>query len=793
MARPRQRIVEFAVARPRIVLGLAVVVTLGLAVQVPRAIIDTDPENMLRASEPVRLTHDRIKDEFALADFLVVGFVGPTDLLRDDFVERLERLVDAIEPLEGVVAADIIAPSTADDIYRTSDGALAVKPLTAPREGWREQPPIAARIHDNPILRGKLASQDGRAVALYIPLVEKKYAHDVAIVIETEIAAIGGLGEHHITGLPVAEETFGRQMFQQMGVSAPLAGLFIMLLMLMFFRKISVVLAPMLIAIMVVAWTMGLLVLAGFKVHIMSSMIAIFLMPIAVLDAIHVLSEFHDRYQTSRSRRDAIVSTIHELYAPMVFTSVTTCVGFLSLFFAPIPPVRVFGGFVAFGVAAAWLLTITVLPAYVMLLPEKVLTTFGGRETGGSLLGRLLPRLGRFAVGKRGAILVVVVAIVAVAAFGMTRIEVNDNPTKWFKKSHPIRVAEEALSARLAGTYLAYLEFDATQTASESVKNPETLRLMDGLQQHLSALPQVGSTTGVTDIVKKVRFELKDGDPAFDSIPGDAMEIAQELFLYEASGGDPDDLFKFITPDGDKAVLWLQLKDGDNQSVAAVVAATETYLAGALVPDGLQFDWAGLTYINVVWQEKMVLGMSNALLGSFAVVLVMMTLLLRSFTLGVVAMVPLSVTIAFVYGAIGLVGKSYDMPIAVLSSLTLGLSIDFAIHFLKRGQEIYKRRGSTVAVLEELFEEPARAIARNIVVIALGFVPLLFSSLVPYITVGVFFLAIMALSGVATLLVLPGLLTFLGRRVFQPWGAATLPPDGGSGNEPAGVEKEAMS
>jgi len=294
---------------------------------------------------------------------------------------------------------------------------------------------------------------------------------------------------------------------------------------------------------------------------------------------------------------------------------------------------------------------------------------------------------------------------------------------------------------------------------------------MQGLQNRLAALPQIGATTGLTDIVKKVRFELNDGDSTTYAVPDNDLEIAQELFLYEVAGGDPDDLYKFITPDGDKAVLWIQMKNGDNQAVEEVVRTAEDYMATIAPPPAMNFDWGGLTYINVVWQEKMVVGMRNALLGSFAVVLIMMMVLLRSVSLGIISMVPLTVTIALVYGFVGLTGKAYDMPIAILSSLTLGLSVDFAIHFLKRGQEIYKRVKNVRATLDELFEEPARAIARNIVVIALGFVPLLFAALVPYVTVGAFFLAIMALSGTATFLILPGLLYARGKKAFWPWGA----------------------
>lgn len=771
MKHGKHALVNFAVNHPKFVVIAAVLITIALAIPIPNAVIDTDPENMLEQHEPVRVIHDRIKEEFGLADYLVVGFVGETDLLTPEFVEKLERLTVAIEDMEGVNADDILAPSTVDDIYRTPEGAMVVGRLTDPRMDWESQPPLSAKIAENPILKGKLASSDGRAVAIYIPLEAKRFAHDVAQRVEAEVATIGGMPTPHIAGLPVAEETFGKEMFKQMGISAPMAGLLIFLLMLVFFRKLSVVAAPMIIAVMTVIWTMGLLIALGFTVHIMSSMIAIFLMPIAVLNSIHILSEFHERYQKSHSQRDAIISTMDELFWPMVFTSLTTVVGFASLTSAAIPPVRVFGVFVAFGVAVAWLLSITFNPAYAVLLPKKVLSTFGRTDEGRSILGRALPVIGRAAVKGRWAVVAVTLALFAVAAYGITRIEVNDNPTKWFKPSHPIRVADQALGQHLAGTYMAYLEFDASETPTASVKNPETLKFMEGLQKHLATLPQIGSTTGVSDIVKKVRFELKNGDSTAHIIPDTPEEIGQELFLYESSGGDPDDLFKFITPDGDKAVLWVQLREGDNKAVAGVVDAAADYISSHTPPAGLRFDWGGLTYINVIWQDKMVVGMLNALLGSFVVVLFMMIFLLRSVTMGLISMMPLTVTIGLVYGTVGLVGKPYDMPIAVLSSLTLGLSIDFAIHFLKRGQEIYKRRKSLAETLTELFEEPSRAITRNIVVIALGFVPLLFSDLVPYITVGAFFLAIMGLSGLATLFLLPALVRIRGEKAFWPWGA----------------------
>jgi hypothetical protein len=126
-------------------------------------------------------------------------------------------------------------------------------------------------------------------------------------------------------------------------------------------------------------------------------------------------------------------------------------------------------------------------------------------------------------------------------------------------------------------------------------------------------------------------------------------------------------------------------------------------------------------------------------------------------------MVPLLSAILFSYGLIGWAGKDYDMPIAVCSSLSLGLGIDFAIHFLQRFREHFAASGDAAATHQYMFGEPGRAIARNAVVISVGFLPLIASPLTPYVTVGLFFALLMGASTVATLLILPAALA-----AFEP-------------------------
>jgi len=157
----------------------------------------------------------------------------------------------------------------------------------------------------------------------------------------------------------------------------------------------------------------------------------------------------------------------------------------------------------------------------------------------------------------------------------------------------------------------------------------------------------------------------------------------------------------------------------------------------------------------------------GSFLGSFAVVLVMMIVLFRSVVFGVLSMIPLTFTVGLIYGVIGLIGKDYDMPVAILSALSLGLAVDYSIHFLARSRDAVARSGDWKTAVVEVFGEPARAISRNAIVLSAGFLPLLVAPLVPYQTVGIFIATIILCAGVATLVILPALVTLFRRFMFK--------------------------
>ncbi|HIJ66979.1 MAG TPA: MMPL family transporter [Planctomycetes bacterium] len=874
----KQVVTNLSVKHYKGVTILLVLFTLSLASLIPRIRVDTDPENMLSEDEPVRVFHNQTKDNFSLSDIVVVGIINehnPNGVFNPASLGKIYELTEFARTLRwpdeenpdsqvGVVEVDLLAPSTVDHIGQGGPGVVKFEWLMArPPATDDEALEIKNKAMSNPLLKGTLVSEDGKAICLYLPLTSKDLSYKVYSELKRKIAEFAGDEEYHITGLPVAEDTFGVEMFIQMAVSAPLAMVVIFILMLLFFRKLVLVISPMIVALVSVISTMGLLIGFGYPVHIMSSMIPIFLMPIAVVDSVHILSEFFDRYKPEKGRKDTILEVMGNLFAPMLYTSLTSAAGFASLALTPIPPVQVFGVFVAVGIMIAWLCTITFVPAYVMMIKEESLANFGSasvHEHKQGRLGRILSFAGRFTSARAKTILVLILVISASAVYGITRIQINDNPVKWFSKRHPIRRADIELNKHFGGTYMAYLVLEAAdaepkveheyldglrkqwlqkgkaitadfpdspnltaevekllldnasadktrrqflnefialaqQKSNEAenadriheadawyevagffemeierlklFKQPNILEYVGNLQQHLKSTGVVGKSNSVANVVKKVYQELTDGREENFKIPVSSAAVAQCLLQFQSSH-NPDDLWHLVTYDYDRANIWIQLTSGDNKDMEKVVKAVDEFFAANPPPARLKHDWAGLTYINTVWQDKMVAGMLQSFMGSFIIVFIMMAILFRSALWGIVCMIPLLVTIAVIYGVIGLVGKDYDMPVAVLSALTLGMAVDFAIHFLQRSRTSFARTGSWKASAQKMFGEPAVAICRNVAVIAIGFLPLLAAPLVPYKTVGIFLCAIMALSGLVTLTALPAILTVLEKRLFKP-------------------------
>ena len=860
----RNFIVDFSVNHHVLILVMTILFTLATGAFFPFVTIDTDPENMLETNEPARVFHNESKKKFNLSDIVVVGIINerdPNGVFNPATLKRIHELTefarnlrwkdeDRPELSSGVIEVDIIAPSMVDHMSQQGLGTISFEWLMPrPPETGKEALAIRDRVLSNPLLKGRMVSEDGKAICIYLPLTDKLLSYRVYTELRNKIDSLGGNEEYHITGLPVAESAIGVEMFTQMNTASPLAMAVILGLLFLFFRKWFIIVLPMIIATVSIVSSMGLMIALGFPVHILSSMLPIFLMSIAMVDSVHVLSEFFDIYTKERGRKDTIKDVMNTLFAPMLYTSMTTAAGFLSLTLAPIPPARVFGAFLCIGVMIAWLVTILFVPAYIMMIPESKLTDFGlaaRRKEEHGILTRILQAAGRLSHTHAKPLLGFFLVLIVVAVWGIFRIQINDNYAKRFTMAHPIRKADIALNKHFAGAYTAYLVLEGDKDAkkaprdvlslqekllrfSHEIKNeypsapvqadklkgklehfaqnavslegfldvtvkyiddisakasdedyyslqelknffsvekerlkifkrPDMLEYMAALQAHMEETGLIGKSTSVADVVRKVNQEMRDGKPENFRIPDKFQGVAECYMQYQQSHR-PNELWHMVTPDYMSASIWMQFPTGDSMNTKAAVEAVDAYISTHEPPVRLVHRWAGLHYINLVLEARLVWGFLKSFAGSFIVVFLMMSFLFRSPLWGILSMVPLTITLVLIYGIIGLIGKDYDLPIAVLSALSIGMAVDFAIHFLERSRTAYREKGSWQEYVPKMFGEPARAITRNVLVIAIGFLPLLVASLIPYKVTGVMLFAILFCSGVITLLVLPAVLT----------------------------------
>lgn len=868
----KNSLINFSINHYKLATLIMVLFTAAMCAFFPSIEVDTDPENMLPRDDPKRIFHNETKKQFSLSETVVVGVVNehdpdgvfnPATLKRvfelTEFAKTL-RWQDADHPerTSGVIEVDMVGPSLVDHMSQGGPGEIKFEWLMSkPPETREEARVIRKKAYSNPMLRGRMFSEDGQVLCIYLPLTDKHLSYRINTELNKKIEELGGDEQYHIAGVPVAEVAVGVEMFSQMSVGSPLAMAVIFGLLLLFFRKWRLVILPMIIAMFSVAATMGLMIALGFQVHILSSMIPIFLMCIGTVSSIHILSEFFDVYSKEKGRKETIKEVMDTLFTPIFYTSLTTAAGFASLTFTPIPPAQIFGAFLGVGVMIAWLYTVIFVPAYIMMIPERKLANFGmsaRKKEDQSLMTKILEAMGDLTKNRSKLVILLIAIASGIAVWGTTKIQVNDNYAKRFVENHPIREADISLNKHLDGTYTAYLilksqsqpamdttsqqallanlvtyaneikpqfqnaprlaqevrkEINAfgprnqswssfldaviklidhkSQKASDDdyyaydelrsylgiekeklkiFKRPEVIKYVAALQRHIEESGLIGKTTSVADALCKVNQEMIDGRPENHRIP-DRLQGVAECYLQFQQGHRSNDLWHMVTPDFMNANVYMQLKSGDSSAIKAAVTEVDAYFKNNPPPVMMSHRWAGLHYINLVLQDKLIPAMLRSFFGSFIIVFLMMSFLFRSVKWGLLCMVPLTITILMIYGIIGIFGKDYDLPIAVLGVLALGMAVDFAIHFLQRARGKYKEIGSWDKVVPKMFGEPARAISRNVLVIAIGFLPLLIGTLVPYKTMGIMLFAIMTLSGIITLLALPSILTVAEKWFFK--------------------------
>ncbi|MBI5641580.1 MAG: MMPL family transporter, partial [Nitrospirae bacterium] len=760
-------------------------ITLAFMTQFPKMKTDTNPKNMLPATSDVRVWNDEVEKTFGLyEDMIALGIVNEKGILNRETLGKVQRITDEILKIKGVAARDVSSFTTIDNVT-AEDATLRVAPLMtkapADEKGIEY---LRKMLYENPLFINRIISKDGKTSAIYVPLEKGSNGKEIADRIREIVRKEKGDEQYYIAGDPVARDTFGAEMFKLMGIFSPIAGMIMFIVSYIMFRSLFLSMSIMFPAMIIIICSMGLLIGLGFPIHIMSSMSPVFLMAIAT-DSIHIFNEFYFRFREKRDKKTAILETMRAVGKPLIYTDITTAVGFGSLLVANIIPVKVFGFGVAFGTFILLLLSFSLIPAILTFVNcEKIGRAADREDAETGRTSAFLRRLGSIGAFRPKATVAVGLIFFILAVIGISRIHVNNNLVEWFKYHSDVRTADRVINKSLGGTSLAYVV--ATAQKDDFMKTPEAMRYIEGLQRHLEKLPVVGKTTSVVDYVKRINRVLHDDDPKYDAVPQTKEMIGQYIFLFSMSA-KPSDLDNVVDYPFRKANIWVQFKTWDAQAMRDVIRAMDEYKTGEL-PLQIELKPSGIAYFNLVWNDEVLWDMVKGFMAALVIVFVILIFNFRSVTWAIVSYVPLLFTILLLYGVVGFIGKDFDMPISVLSCLSLGMAVDFAIHFVSRfRQRLAECRGEPLcspsfkgqpqgaAPTRDMIADallwtaarPGKGIMRNAVLFASAFSVMMFAPLTPYITVGAFIVSMMLLSAIMTIIYLPALITLMQGRLFK--------------------------
>ena len=758
-------LVEFSVEHPKLVIVLTIALSVIFMTQFPKMKIDTNPKNMLPATSDVRVWNDNVEKTFALyEDMIVLGIVNKKGILHRDTLGKIQRITGEILEIEGVAARDVSSFTTIDNVT-VEASTLKVAPLmTAVPESDKDIENLRKMLFENPLFINRIISKDGNTTAIYVPLEKGSNGKEIADKIREIVKKEKGNEKYYVAGDPVARDTFGAEMFKLMAIFAPIAGVVMLLIRYLMFRDLFLSITLMMDAMICIIWSMGLLIGLGFPIHIMSSMAPVFLMAIAT-DSIHIFNEFYFRYREKKDKKAAIIETMRAVSRPVRYTALATAAGFAVLLFMNIVPVKIFGGLVAFGTITLRILSFSFIPAMFTFVKEENLKKIAlSEDIMLSRTSQLLKTLAGFGTNHSKSTVIVGVFLSMVAVVGISKTVVNNNLVEWFKNDSDVRVADKVINQSLGGTSVAYLV--ATAPEDDFIKTPEAMIYIEGLQRHLEKLPVVGKTTSVVDYVKRINLVLHDDDSKYDAVPETKQMIAQYLFLFSMSA-KPLDLDNVVDYPFKRANIWVQLKTWDTQAMRDVISSVNEYKKSNPTP--MELKPAGIAYFNLVWNDEVLWDMVKGFSLALVVVFGILAFDFRSVKWAIVGYTPLLFTILLIYGVVGFTGKDFDMPISVLSCLSLGMAVDFAIHFVSRlRQRLREETGETLTdALLWTAARPGKGIIRNAVLFAASFAVMIFAPLTPYITVGAFIVSMMLLSAVMTIIYLPALIILMRGWLFK--------------------------
>ncbi|MEL6371640.1 MAG: MMPL family transporter [Pseudomonadota bacterium] len=580
-----------------------------------------------------------------------------------------------------------------------------------------------------PLIDGFVTSRDGAATIVSatvqlpgdIPNVST-LAQDEARKLRTEILQTHPSLDIHITGVASLSAAFEEAGVRDSSTLIPAVYAFILVVILVALRSVSAMVGSLLVILLATFIGMGTGGFLGVELTPISLAAPTIILTIAVADAIHVISNIRTKMRQGVEKREAIIGATALNFAPIGITSLTTVVGFLTLNFSDSPPFHHLGNMSAAGIAAAWFLSITFLPAILMILPMKFKVAGEGVSAS---KGEFVSGVGEFVIKRPGAVAGTVLAVCAAAIAAIPTMNVNDQWSEYFDKRLEFRQAIDAADPYFGSDTI---EFIADPGEPNAVTEPKFLRTVEAFAEWLRSRDQeVAHVFALSDIMKRLNKNLNADDPSFYEIPDDRTLASQYLLVYELSLPYGLDLNNRVDIDRQSTRITASMKDISTTETKAFIADAQTWWDAN--GNGYALDITGSKVLFAFVAQRNIEAVFQGALYLVVAIFVILALTFRSISVGLVSLIPNALPLLTAFGVWAILVGVVGFSVAAVGAVAVGLIVDYTVHFLAKYFRARRTDGKTVEdAVRYAFDTAGVAIFLTTVILVAGFSILVTSS-----------------------------------------------------------------
>lgn len=677
--------------------------------------INPDLESYIPEDIDARVNMDRIASVFGEEDNILL-LIESEDILEPSILKQISGLGESLSQISGVTK--IYSLYHAKHISG-ENGMLVSEPVIPidPEEGF-DRESLRRSIIKNDMVYKLIISKDFTASLIILSTDKSVNDHELMQSVKEVISEHPGKGKVSITGMPYLRDEANRKITADLLLLLPLGIMVMFIFLWSAFRSLRGVLLPMSVVLISILFSLALIPVLGWQLGLIGVLIPVMMIAIANNYGVHVYSRYQEEISrnTSRSIPEVIESLIQYLKKPVLLTGLTTIAGVLGLVTHILLPAAQMGIIASLSIGLALLLSISFIPAVMSRLSILKRPALARQRKG--YLSGILSGSGNLVVDHKKWIIVIFIIFLLISVFGLKWFSVAPDSSGVLPSSHPFNVAADKTDQKFGGSKMLQIMFKG------DVRDPALIKKMDTLSTQISQVEGVGSVNSIVPIIKKISAALNDpGTQYYNKIPDNYETIAQYLEMFNMSG-DPAALEQFADFNFEYTQMTIQYRADDIRSLNRIVDSIRELVRD----DETCIALGGYSLVDKALSESVFHGQNYSLIFAFIVIALLLSWIFKSAFAGLLGSLPLFFAVLVTFGIMGWLGIELNIVTALLSSISIGLGVDFTIHlFWRLKYEIRSGADLQDAVKTSLITI-GRGITINAFTVIAGFSVLFFSA-----------------------------------------------------------------